>query len=94
MNEPHDVDINKWAATVQLVVTAIRGAGATTQISKTSLGISGAPRQTLMHFKFSCQETITPQLAPSFPMDLGQLCLTSLTQMARPQTLSLTCTNT
>jgi len=36
MNEPHDVDINKWAATVQLVVTAIREAGATTQISKLS----------------------------------------------------------
>lgn len=34
MNEPHDVDINKWAATVQLVVSAIRAAGATTQISK------------------------------------------------------------
>jgi endoglucanase len=34
MNEPHDVDITKWAATVQLVVNAIRGAGATTQLSK------------------------------------------------------------
>jgi len=32
MNEPHDVDITEWAATVQLVVTAIRNAGATTQI--------------------------------------------------------------
>jgi len=33
MNEPHDVpDIDKWADTVQAVVTAIRGAGATTQI--------------------------------------------------------------
>lgn len=33
MNEPHDVpDINKWADTVQLVVTAIRNAGAKTQI--------------------------------------------------------------
>jgi endoglucanase len=32
MNEPHDVDINKWAATVQKVVTAIRGAGAKTQL--------------------------------------------------------------
>ncbi|EKG11142.1 Glycoside hydrolase family 5 [Macrophomina phaseolina MS6] len=32
MNEPHDVpDINKWADTVQQVVTAIRNAGATTQ---------------------------------------------------------------
>ena len=33
MNEPHEVDITKWAATVQEVVTAIRGAGATTQMS-------------------------------------------------------------
>jgi endoglucanase len=33
MNEPHDVpDIKIWAATVQAVVTAIRGAGATTQM--------------------------------------------------------------
>ncbi|KAF4625619.1 hypothetical protein G7Y89_g12550 [Cudoniella acicularis] len=32
MNEPHEVDINKWADTVQLVVDAIRGAGATTQM--------------------------------------------------------------
>ncbi|KAG9042091.1 hypothetical protein FS837_011362 [Tulasnella sp. UAMH 9824] len=33
MNEPHDVpDINIWAATVQAVVTAIRNAGATSQI--------------------------------------------------------------
>ncbi|KAK3938660.1 glycoside hydrolase family 5 protein [Diplogelasinospora grovesii] len=33
MNEPHDVpDINKWADTVQAVVTAIRGAGAKNQM--------------------------------------------------------------
>ncbi|KAJ7931237.1 endo-beta-1,4-glucanase [Mycena leptocephala] len=33
MNEPHDVpDINLWAASVQAAVTAIRNAGATTQI--------------------------------------------------------------
>ncbi|KDR72606.1 hypothetical protein GALMADRAFT_73464, partial [Galerina marginata CBS 339.88] len=33
MNEPHDVpDINAWATTVQTVVTAIRKAGATTQM--------------------------------------------------------------
>lgn len=32
MNEPHDVDITEWANTVQLVVTAIRNAGATSQI--------------------------------------------------------------
>ncbi|KAK5128940.1 hypothetical protein LTR85_000273 [Meristemomyces frigidus] len=31
MNEPHDVDITEWAATVQAAVTAIRKAGATTQ---------------------------------------------------------------
>ncbi|KAH8127644.1 endo beta-1,4-glucanase [Trichoderma asperellum] len=31
MNEPHDVNITTWAATVQLVVTAIRNAGATSQ---------------------------------------------------------------
>ncbi|KAF8863661.1 hypothetical protein BDZ45DRAFT_798240 [Acephala macrosclerotiorum] len=31
VNEPHEVDITKGAATVQLVVNAIRGAGATTQ---------------------------------------------------------------
>ncbi|KAG8632033.1 hypothetical protein KVT40_001173 [Elsinoe batatas] len=29
MNEPHDVNINTWAQTVQAAVTAIRGAGAT-----------------------------------------------------------------
>lgn len=34
MNEPHDVDITEWAATVQAAVTAIRTAGATTQMSK------------------------------------------------------------
>ncbi|KAH7351027.1 glycoside hydrolase family 5 protein [Rhexocercosporidium sp. MPI-PUGE-AT-0058] len=32
MNEPHDVDINRWATTVQVVVTAIRNAGATSQM--------------------------------------------------------------
>lgn len=32
MNEPHDVDINIWANTVQAAVTAIRNAGATTQM--------------------------------------------------------------
>lgn len=33
MNEPHDIpNINTWAATVQTVVTAIRNAGATTQL--------------------------------------------------------------
>jgi endoglucanase len=32
MNEPHDVDITLWAATVQEAVTAIRKAGATTQM--------------------------------------------------------------
>jgi endoglucanase len=33
MNEPHDVpDINAWAATVQAVVTAIRNAGANSQL--------------------------------------------------------------
>ncbi|RFU80562.1 endoglucanase ii [Trichoderma arundinaceum] len=31
VNEPHDVNINTWAATVQAVVTAIRSAGATSQ---------------------------------------------------------------
>ncbi|WRT63122.1 uncharacterized protein IL334_000025 [Kwoniella shivajii] len=31
MNEPHDIDINKWATTVQAAVNAIRAAGATTQ---------------------------------------------------------------
>lgn len=31
MNEPHDLDINTWADTVQVVVTAIRNAGATSQ---------------------------------------------------------------
>ena len=33
MNEPHDVDINEWAVSVQAAVTAIRTAGATSQIS-------------------------------------------------------------
>ena len=32
MNEPHDVDITAWAASCQAAVTAIRGAGATTQM--------------------------------------------------------------
>ncbi|KAK0625184.1 glycoside hydrolase superfamily [Bombardia bombarda] len=32
MNEPHDLDIPKWAATCQKVVTAIRSAGAKTQM--------------------------------------------------------------
>lgn len=32
MNEPHDLDINTWTQTCQQVVTAIRNAGATTQI--------------------------------------------------------------
>lgn len=32
MNEPHDVDITAWANTVQLAVTAIRNAGASTQM--------------------------------------------------------------
>ncbi|KAL7940191.1 carbohydrate-binding module family 1 [Trichoderma barbatum] len=31
MNEPHDVNINTWATTVQAVVAAIRNAGATSQ---------------------------------------------------------------
>ncbi|TVY87713.1 Endoglucanase EG-II [Lachnellula willkommii] len=32
MNEPHDVDITAWANTVQLAVTGIRNAGASTQM--------------------------------------------------------------
>ena len=32
MNEPHDLDINRWATTVQKAVTAIRKAGATSQM--------------------------------------------------------------
>lgn len=32
MNEPHDVDVNLWADTCQAAVTAIRKAGATSQI--------------------------------------------------------------
>jgi endoglucanase len=32
MNEPHDVEITAWANTVQLAVTAIRNAGASTQM--------------------------------------------------------------
>ncbi len=32
MNEPHDLDVNTWAVSVQAAVTAIRSAGATTQI--------------------------------------------------------------
>ncbi|KAK0104136.1 Endoglucanase EG-II [Cadophora gregata f. sp. sojae] len=32
MNEPHDIDIGRWAVTVQAVVTAIRNAGATGQM--------------------------------------------------------------
>lgn len=33
MNEPHDLDITEWAVSVQAAVTAIRTAGATSQIS-------------------------------------------------------------
>ena len=33
MNEPHDVNIQEWAVSVQAAVTAIRTAGATSQIS-------------------------------------------------------------
>lgn len=32
MNEPHDLDITTWATSVQAAVTAIRNAGATTQM--------------------------------------------------------------
>ncbi len=32
MNEPHDLDVNIWAQTCQKAVTAIRGAGATSQM--------------------------------------------------------------
>lgn len=32
MNEPHDVDIGVWANTVQAAVTAIRNAGAVSQM--------------------------------------------------------------
>lgn len=32
MNEPHDLDISTWAATLQTVVYAIRDAGATSQL--------------------------------------------------------------
>lgn len=32
MNEPHDLDINVWAATCQKVVTGIRNAGASSQM--------------------------------------------------------------
>ena len=32
MNEPHDLDINTWAATLQAVVYGIRSAGATSQL--------------------------------------------------------------
>ncbi|KAK9414202.1 putative Glycoside hydrolase superfamily [Seiridium unicorne] len=32
MNEPHDLDINVWAQTCQKVVTAVRNAGATSQM--------------------------------------------------------------
>lgn len=39
MNEPHEVDITKWADTVQQVVTAIRGAGATTQMSMSNFSL-------------------------------------------------------
>lgn len=31
MNEPHDLDVAKWATTVQAAVNAIRAAGATSQ---------------------------------------------------------------
>jgi aryl-phospho-beta-D-glucosidase BglC (GH1 family) len=36
MNEPHDLDVPTWATTVQAAVTAIRQAGATSQMSERS----------------------------------------------------------
>lgn len=36
MNEPHDLDVPTWATTVQAAVTAIRSAGATSQISEST----------------------------------------------------------
>lgn len=36
MNEPHDLDVPTWATTVQAAVTAIRSAGATSQMSISS----------------------------------------------------------
>lgn len=40
MNEPHDVNITQWASTVQAAVTAIRKAGATTQISRVPIDLA------------------------------------------------------
>jgi endoglucanase len=37
MNEPHDLNITEWATTVQAAVTAIREAGATSQMSRSLL---------------------------------------------------------
>jgi endoglucanase len=37
MNEPHDIDLNLWAATVQATVTAIRNIGATNIILITGI---------------------------------------------------------
>jgi endoglucanase len=36
MNEPHDLDINTWAGSVQAAVTAIRQAGATSNMVSTA----------------------------------------------------------
>ncbi|OTA88979.1 glycoside hydrolase family 5 protein [Hypoxylon sp. CO27-5] len=56
MNEPHDLDIGIWANTLQKVVTAIRGAGATSQMillpgtnfdSAATLATSGGAEQLL-----------------------------------------------
>lgn len=55
MNEPHDVTISTWAVTVQAAVTAIRGAGATSQMSKALLrGLITRSHSNKM--QFSCQE--------------------------------------
>jgi beta-glucosidase/6-phospho-beta-glucosidase/beta-galactosidase len=92
MNEPHDVDINKCAATVQLVVTAIRGARATTQISKHH-GASILIYK-LIFSKFYCQEKTTLRLQLSSQMAAARHYLKLPTQMEAQLISSSTYTNT
>jgi hypothetical protein len=85
MNEPHDVNVKKWAATVQLVVTAIRGLsnhGASVLIYK------------LIFSKFYCREITTLRLELSSQMATARHYLKLPTQIEAQLISSSTYTNT
>jgi hypothetical protein len=87
MNEPHEVDIDKWADTVQQVVTAIRGAGATTQmsellLSRMSVGVNKSNIE-LTIIQSSSQEMTTLPPGNSSPMAQAPPSLKSQTPTTR-----------